>query len=52
MALFGVPHHAGVTAICGECLELPEQFRKEHPDIAAKNEGWLQGKQKNKSGQS
>ncbi|HTU90547.1 MAG TPA: hypothetical protein VMF69_10770 [Gemmataceae bacterium] len=48
MALIGVPHHVGVTAICGECLVLPEQFRKEHPKIAAKIEGWLRDMQENK----
>jgi hypothetical protein len=41
MGLIGVPHHTGVSATCGECLVLSEQFRKEQPEIVSKIESWL-----------
>ncbi|HTU19642.1 MAG TPA: hypothetical protein VMG10_16395 [Gemmataceae bacterium] len=52
MALIGVQHHVGLTATCGECLMIPQQFRKEHPQIAAKIDRWLQGVKANKQDQS
>ena len=42
MALIGSQHHVGVTATCGDCLVVPEQFRKEHPEAVSKVEKWLQ----------
>jgi hypothetical protein len=52
MALIGVPHHVGISATCGECLVLSEQFRKEHPRIIAKIEKWLHDVQVHQQGQS
>jgi len=52
MALFGVAHPAGLTVICGECLVLPDKFRKEQPEIVAKIERWLRRVRENKQEQS
>ncbi len=52
MGLIGVPHHLGVTVTCGDCLVVPEQFRKGHPEIVSKIERWLQDIQANAQNQS
>ena len=41
MALIGSQHHVGVTVVCGNCLVVTEEFRKEHPKIVSTIENWL-----------
>jgi len=52
MVLIGAQHHVGVSVTCGDCLVVPEQFRKEQPEIASKIESWLQGGRENTQNQS
>jgi hypothetical protein len=40
LPLFGAPHHFDALATCGECLELDEAWKKEHPEVAADLIDW------------
>lgn len=45
MTLFGIPHHLGVTAICGECIDIEgerfKEFAKNYPEEARAILDWL-----------
>lgn len=34
LPLFGIPHHFDALAVCGECLDIDAEFKKEYPEIA------------------
>lgn len=40
MALIGVPHHLGTTAMCAECLDIEDKFVQEFPEVAEKIKKW------------
>lgn len=44
MGLIGTVHHMGTCVVCAECLEVVEEFRKQHPDIAKRLDDWKNGK--------
>ncbi len=39
--LIGVNHTLSVSACCAECLEIRDEFRQDHPDIAEKIDKWI-----------
>lgn len=40
LPLFGVPHHFDAIPVCGECLEIDDEFKKDHPAIAEDLKLW------------
>jgi hypothetical protein len=40
MGLIGTVHHFTPTAMCAECLEITDEFRKEFLDICKQIEEW------------
>ena len=47
ISLFGVSHNCGVMATCADCLSVPvnDRFKREHSEVAADIEKWLQEKE-------
>lgn len=40
LPLIGVPHHMDVIVCCSECLNITEEFKKDHPEVAADLKRW------------
>ena len=40
LPLIGVPHHTDAFAVCGECLEIDENFEKLFPELAKNLKEW------------
>jgi hypothetical protein len=43
LPLFGVPHHFDAMACCAECLEVDNEFKKGHPEVANDLMRWKDG---------
>lgn len=41
MPMIGVPHHTGISAMCGECLVVADSFKSVYPEQAKEIEEWL-----------
>jgi hypothetical protein len=41
MALSGTNHNAGVYAVCGDCMDVSNNFRENHPEQTKKIEEFL-----------
>lgn len=36
----GIPNHIDAFAVCGECLEIHDEFRELYPELAADLQRW------------